>query len=150
MSIFAAGASLRAQNYPLRMPTLRGAARGFPGIWSFVRTLYWQSNLELAQRHGLILLAGAMLGPAGAGMFRIAREFADVLAKPVVVVRQAVFPDLARLRHQGTRDFRGLYVRFGVLSAGIAAVVVAATGYVSGPSFWRPWWVPVTLMVPGC
>ena len=66
-------------------PTLAGAKRRFPGLWGFVGTLYWQSNLDLAQRHGLILLAGVLLGPAGAGMFRVAREFADVLAKPVIV-----------------------------------------------------------------
>ena len=80
----------------------------------------------------LILLAGAVLGPAAAGMFRIAREFADVLAKPVVVVRQAVFPDLARLWQQhledgsGTREFRRLCVRLGLLSALVAALVVGA------------------------
>ena len=117
---------LRAQGYAMQMPSWRRAAGEFAGIWVFVRTLYWQSNLELLQRNGLILLAGAMLGPAGAGMFRIAREFADVLAKPVVVVRQAVFPDLERLWREGDRNFRGLYLRLGALSAVIAAVVVGA------------------------
>ncbi len=121
---------LRRHGMKLVRPSL--SYRADDRVWGFVWTVYWQSNLEMAQRHGLILLAGAVLGPAAAGMFRIAREFADVLAKPVVVVRQAVFPDLARLWQQhvedgsGTSEFRRLCVRLGLLSALVAALVVGA------------------------
>jgi O-antigen/teichoic acid export membrane protein len=110
------------------MPGFRGAGGQFPGVWLFVRTLYWQSNLDLAQRHGLILLAGVFLGAAGAGTFRIAREFADVLAKPVVVIRQAVFPDLARLWRQQDPQFTTLYVRLGLVGGAVAAAVVILVG----------------------
>lgn len=122
--------ALRLLGYSRLRPGL-GAAAEFPGVWPFVRTVYWQSNLELAQRHGLILLAGVVLGPAGAGTFRIAREFADVLAKPVVVVRQAVFPDLARLWQHGDANFRLLIVRLGALSAAVAALVVGGVAVFS-------------------
>ncbi|HEY5680886.1 MAG TPA: oligosaccharide flippase family protein [Pseudomonadales bacterium] len=113
-------------------PTLAGAKRRFPGLWGFVGTLYWQSNLDLAQRHGLILLAGVLLGPAGAGMFRVAREFADVLAKPVIVVRQAVFPDFARLWRERDPRFKTLYWRLGLYGGLIAAVVVGLVGLYAG------------------
>jgi O-antigen/teichoic acid export membrane protein len=112
-------------------PNLRHANARFPGVWGFVRTLYWQSNLDLAQRHGLILLAGAFLGASGAGMFRIAREFADVLAKPVVVIRQAVFPDLARLWNEQDPRFTTLYVRLGLVG-GLVAIAVVVVIYVYG------------------
>jgi len=57
-------------------------------------------------------------------MLRIAREFADVLAKPVVVIRQAVFPDLARLWREQDPRFKTLYMRLGLLGGAIALVVV--------------------------
>lgn len=115
---------LRRQGYGLSAPGLK-RPEDLPDIWRFVRTLYWQSNLELAQRHGLVLLAGALVGPAGVGIFRIAREFADVLAKPVVVIRQAVFPDLARLGVAGDGEFRGLYLKIGAVSAAVGGLVLA-------------------------
>ncbi|MCZ6711868.1 MAG: hypothetical protein O7B25_16000 [Gammaproteobacteria bacterium] len=117
----------RQQLHP-GVPDLREADMRFPGVWGFVRTLYWQSNLDLAQRHGLILLAGVFLGAAGAGMFRVAREFADVLAKPVVVIRQAVFPDLARLWRSRDPQFTTLYLRLGMLGGAVAATVVIVIG----------------------
>jgi O-antigen/teichoic acid export membrane protein len=120
---------LRRRRLHPGVPDLRGAGARFPGVWQFVRTLYWQSNLDLAQRHGLILVAGAFLGAAGAGMFRIAREFADVLAKPVVVIRQAVFPDLARLWREQDPRFTTLYVRLGLVGGGVAAAVVILVGF---------------------
>lgn len=119
---------LRRRGVRPGLPRLAGAKHRFPGLWGFVRTLYWQSNLDLAQRHGLILLAGLLLGPAGAGMFRVAREFADVLAKPVVVVRQAVFPDLARLWRERDPRFKTLYLRLALYGALIAAMVVGTVG----------------------
>jgi O-antigen/teichoic acid export membrane protein len=119
---------LRRQQLRPGVPAFRGVGAQFPGVWQFVRTLYWQSNLDLAQRHGLILLAGVFLGAAGAGTFRIAREFADVLAKPVVVIRQAVFPDLARLWREQDPRFTTLYVRLGLVGGVVAAAVVMLVG----------------------
>lgn len=123
---------LRRRRVRPGFPSIAGAKGRFPDLWGFVRTLYWQSNLDLAQRHGLILLAGLLLGPAGAGMFRVAREFADVLAKPVVVVRQAVFPDFARLWRDGDPRFKTLCWRLGLYGGLIAAVVVGAVGLFAG------------------
>ncbi|MFP6836929.1 MAG: lipopolysaccharide biosynthesis protein [Pseudomonadales bacterium] len=119
---------IRRQRLHPGVPDLRNAESRFPGVWLFVRTLYWQSNVDLAQRHGLILLAGVFLGTAGAGMFRVAREFADVLAKPVVVIRQAVFPDLARLWRSRDPQFTRLYVRLGILGGTVAVAVVVFIG----------------------
>jgi len=124
---------IRRQQLHLAVPDLRGADVRFPGVWLFVRTLYWQSNVDLAQRHGLVLLAGVFLGAAGAGMFRVAREFADVLAKPVVVIRQAVFPDLARLWRNRDPRFTTLCVRLGVVGGAVAvAVVILIVAYGEG------------------
>jgi O-antigen/teichoic acid export membrane protein len=61
-------------------------------------------------------------------MFRVAREFADVLAKPVVVIRQAVFPDLARLWRSRDPQFTTLYLRLGILGGAVAATVVIVIG----------------------
>ena len=48
-----------------------------------------------------------------------------MLAKPVVVIRQAIFPDLARLGASSDGQFRGLYLKIGAVSALVGTVVLA-------------------------
>jgi O-antigen/teichoic acid export membrane protein len=48
------------------------------GFWKFVGVVYWQTNIDLLPKHVSVLLAGALLGPAAAGLFRLAREFSTV------------------------------------------------------------------------
>ncbi|MEQ8494312.1 MAG: hypothetical protein RLW42_08855, partial [Gammaproteobacteria bacterium] len=73
---------------------LRGGVRlaaigvAHPGIWHFMHVVYWQSTLDLVAKPLGTVLAGALLGAEGAAMFRIAREFANVVAKPALLARQ--------------------------------------------------------------
>lgn len=57
-------------------------------------------------------------------MFRIAREFANVVAKPALLVRQAIYPDLARLRHRGDKAFSRVVVSMATLM-GLPALALA-------------------------
>lgn len=109
----------------------RQIPRFFPGLGRFTIVVYLQSSLDVLSRHGFTLLAGAMLGPAEAGFFRLAREFAGVLVKPVVAIRQAVFPDLTRLWRDNRASFRRVCALIGLAGGGlgaVVAVVVALTG----------------------
>jgi O-antigen/teichoic acid export membrane protein len=42
-------------------------------FWRFIGVVYWQTNVDLLPKHLSTLLAGNLLGPAAAGLFR-ARE----------------------------------------------------------------------------
>lgn len=115
----------------------------FPGLARFLGVVYCQSNLDLAPKHLSTLLVGAVLGPAEAGLFRLAREFSSVLATPALLLRQVLFPDFARLWHYGGEGMRWLLARTlaGAAAGGVLIVVVgvAAGGplleLVAGPEY---------------
>ena len=52
------------------------------GFWRFIFVVYWQTNIDLLPKHVSTLLAGALLGPAAAGLFRLSREFSTILTQP--------------------------------------------------------------------
>lgn len=85
----------------------------------FIAVVYWQTNIDLLPKHLSVLLAGNLLGPASAGMFRLARDFSSILSKPAMMLREVMFPDLARMLHNGAAGFSEL---------GFRAVRVAAGG----------------------
>jgi O-antigen/teichoic acid export membrane protein len=85
-----------------RWSELRDRQREF---WKFIGVVYWQTNIDLLPKHISTLLAGAMLGPAAAGLFRLAREFSTVLTQPAVLLREVLFPDLTRSFHAKDSGF---------------------------------------------
>ena len=77
----------------------------FDGLRHFLWVTYWQSNLDLLPKHITTLLVGHLLGPAEAGLFRVAREIASILARPALLIRQVVFVDLSRSWKQASDAF---------------------------------------------
>ncbi|MGD8415892.1 MAG: hypothetical protein PVH91_02420 [Pseudomonadales bacterium] len=96
-------------------------------VRGFLVTTYWQSTLDAAPKQAATLIAGTLLGSAGAALFSFARELSEVLAKPVNVLRQVVFPDLARLWRNDMPRFINVTWRTGAVTAagGLAVVVVS-------------------------
>lgn len=109
---------------PIDLPALRAR---HPGIGHFLHVIYWQSSLDLVPKALGTLLAGALLGNEGAALFRIAREFANVVSKPALLVRQAIFPDLARMLHRGEGAFAEVIVSVvSLLALPATAVILVA------------------------
>lgn len=111
----------------------RGLGRPFGGIWRFV----WSTNLSSTVSVGFVhlgtLLTGALLGPAEAALFRIARQTASALTKPVKLVVQVLYPEFARLAGAGEMArLRGLMLRL-LRMAGVAALVCLAMLVLAGP-----------------
>ncbi len=104
-----------------------------PGIWGFLNVLYWQATLDLVPKSLGTLYAGALLGPQGAAMFRIAREFANVVAKPALLVRQAIYPDLARLRHRRDDAFKGIVISMAAMMGLPALALAIASLWLGAP-----------------
>jgi O-antigen/teichoic acid export membrane protein len=78
--------------------------------------------------HGATFLVGALLGPAAAGLFRVAREVGTGLMKPAELVNQALYPDIARLVRAGDRRrLARPAVRAGLMAsaAGLAVTIIA-------------------------
>ncbi len=102
-------------------------------FWKFVGVVYWQTNIDLLPKHVSVLLAGGLLGPAAAGLFRLAREISTILAQPALVLREVLFPDLTRSFHADDGALRSIPVRTAVL-AGSAGLVIVALSIVFGKS----------------
>lgn len=79
-----------------------------PGLWSFVWTTNLTTTLSLASGHLGTLCAGAVLGPAEASLFTIARQIGEAALKPGRFLSPAIFPELSRLA--AARDRAGMRV----------------------------------------
>lgn len=90
---------------------LRDLKETTPEFRHFMGVIYWQTNVDLLPKHLAVLLAGSLLGPAGAGMFRLANDFSTVLSKPGLMLREVLFPDLSRMLHNKETGFHELGFR---------------------------------------
>lgn len=94
------------------------------GVWRFSILSNLHSTIALVPEHLSTFLIGTILGPAAAGLFRVAREVGTGLAKPVDLLNQSVFPDIARLVvSRDWRRLRGTVIRAGLFAAGTSAIV---------------------------
>jgi len=69
----------------------------YPGIWRFVWSTNLNSSLKLSRNHIATMVIGAGVDSTGAGLFRIAQQLADALAKPLKLMTPVLYPELARL-----------------------------------------------------
>lgn len=107
----------------------RRAEREFSGLPGFVGVVYLQGLLDQLPRHLITLLIGGLLGSASAGFYRVAREIADVLAKPVQLIRQASFTEITRLSNSGPSPLKGVFVRYGLRMLLPAVVLLVVVSY---------------------
>lgn len=93
-------------------------------FWRFIGVVYWQTNLDLIPKQLSTLLAGNLLGPAAAGLFRLAREIQTILNRPAEMLRNVLFPDLTRAWHADETGFRKLSFRTSLIAGGAGLLVV--------------------------
>lgn len=111
-------------------------------IWRFVIATHLISTLRMVPTHIPLLLVGGILGPAAAGLFRVAKQFADLLIKPNrKLLEPALLPELSKLSAAASYKQRQLMVRrmsgligfvalliFGVLAVFGEALISAIAG----------------------
>jgi hypothetical protein len=121
------------------------------GFWRFIGVVYWQTNVDLIPTHLSTLLAGNLLGPAAAGLFRLARETSSILTQPAVTLREVLFPDLTRAWNARETNFSQLAFKTALIAG--SAGLVAAFAYVAGTPILAPVgadYVPVNLSWSCC
>lgn len=113
-------------NQSLVDSSLKSASlKDFHGLRHFLWVTYWQSNIDLLPKHFTTLLVGHLLGPAEAGLLRLAREIASALSRPALLIRQVVFTDLTRTWNEGSTDFEVVAYRTALLGGALGMVFVA-------------------------
>ena len=103
----------------------------FDGLKNFLWVSYWQSNLDLLPKHLTTVLIGYLLGPAEAGLLRLARELSSMLSRPAVLIRQVVLVDLTRSWHQASHAFNLVAYRTAILGGALGLLFVL-TSYFFG------------------
>ncbi len=106
-------------------PGLFGVARRLPGSWGFA----WTTNIAISLNAGWgpigNLVVGGILGPAPAGLYKIAITLLDSAGKPADMLTKGFYPEIVRLDPSSTHPWR-LAVRTGAIAGGIALLVVIA------------------------
>ena len=111
-------------------PEIRDRQREF---WKFIGVVYWQTNIDLLPKHVSTLLAGALLGPAAAGLFRLSREFSTVLTQPAVLLREVLFPDLTRSFHARDKGFHTVPWKTAFFAGAAGLVFVTLSLFIGRP-----------------
>ncbi len=110
-----------------RGESFSGWREEFDGLVKFVIVVYWQGNIDMLPRHITTLLAGTFLGPAGAGLLRLAREATKVLSKPGALLRQVLFPDMVRMWVRRSPEFNEILVRSMLIAMFVGLVITTAS-----------------------
>lgn len=101
---------------------LRGVTAPHAGIWRLVWSTNLNSTLGVVFGRLTTLVLGSVLGPAGAGLYHVAAQFAAVFDRPVEMLRRTIYPELAQLSAgKKLAAMRHLAIRSILL---VAAVVV--------------------------
>jgi O-antigen/teichoic acid export membrane protein len=104
-----------------------------PDFRHFLGVIYWQTNVDMLPKHLAVLLAGNLLGPAGAGMFRLANDFSTVLSKPGLMLREVLFPDLSRMLHNKDAGFHELGWKAVQIAAAAGLLLVVFSMILGAP-----------------
>ena len=107
-------------------PSLSEVAAQHPGIFGFLLTTNWHGTVRMLSKEADVLVVGGLLGPAGAGLYKIVKQVASLLSRAGDPLYQAVYPELARLWSADDRKgFRRLLNR---CTLGGVALSVGAIG----------------------
>lgn len=93
-------------------------------FWHFIGIVYWQTNLDLIPKQLSTLMAGNLLGPAAAGLFRLAREIQTILNRPTEMLGNVLFPDLTRAWQADRGSFMKLVIRTSAIAGGLGLLIV--------------------------
>jgi O-antigen/teichoic acid export membrane protein len=102
-------------------PTLRPTA--LPGAWRFAIDVNLTSSIEAVWGPIGRLVVGGLLGPAGAGLFRVASELADGAGKPADLLARAFYPEIVRMDFSTKKPWK-LMLRASALVGGVALLAI--------------------------
>ena len=107
----------------------RGIGRCCPGIWGMVWSLKGAVLLRKSTGELDTLIVGGLLDAGAVGLYHVAKRLGDAGLRFGTALRQAVFPDVARLWHAGERArFRRTVDQINLIAGGLAMVALLVVG----------------------
>jgi len=113
-------------------PALFAPARRLKGAWDFVWTTNISHSIWSARNAGSNVLVGIVLGPAAAGLFKVAMTFFDAAGAPAALMQKSFYPEVMRLDPTTTRPWK-LGLRSGALAGGLGLLVALLVIVVGKP-----------------
>ena len=102
-------------------PTLK--PRDLPGAWRFAIHVNLTASLITAWGPVARLVVGGLLGPAAAGLYRVAASLADSAQKPSDMLAKAFYPEIVRMDLATKKPWR-LMLRGTALAGAVGGIVV--------------------------
>ena len=130
-----------------------------PGIIRFALSTNASATLGLSSKQLPLLLVGAIAGTAAAGVFRIASQIAQGLAKLSQLISRAAFPEVVRTLRDAPPEALSRLIRQLFLASAIAAVAIMllvmvagkpVLSIVGGRDFRHAWTMLLWLSLAGC
>lgn len=113
-------------------PFLRRPRRKVPGAWEFVWTTNVGRSIWSIKDPGSNILIGIVLGPAAAGLFKVADSIYNAVGEPASLLRKSFYPAIMRLDPR-TREPWRLGIRFGALAGAIGLLMAAVLIVIGQP-----------------
>jgi O-antigen/teichoic acid export membrane protein len=132
----------------MRTP-LHGVRRQFKGIVRFFITTNLTESVRLVAKEFDIVVVTYFTGTGGAGIYKIAKQFAAIPERFTLPVRDAVYPEIAKLHAAGDITLMKSYMtRIGLLCGGFGLFVLAgalvlgrlAIDLTAGPEYASAYW----------
>jgi O-antigen/teichoic acid export membrane protein len=96
-----------------------------PGIIGFLTATNLQTSLSSIGQQVAVLIVGAFVGPAGAGLYRLANQLANSLTKISSLLSRSIFVELARTSGHGKEALDALFRRTNRLAMAAGVVIIA-------------------------
>ena len=120
--------ALRHGPLPLRQVSLRRLPRAEKDAWRFVWGTGLSGALLIASRQFIVLLVGALGGPALAGIYRVAAQLGEGLLKLAQALLRATYPELVR-DPDAARQIAARIARIAVVTGVVTLAFGAAAGH---------------------
>ena len=102
-------------------PTLK--PRDLPASWRFAINVNLTGSLAVAWGPIARLIVGGLLGPAAAGLYRVAATLADSAQKPADLLAKAYYPEIVRMDFASKKPWK-LMLRGTALATALGALAV--------------------------
>jgi O-antigen/teichoic acid export membrane protein len=102
-------------------PTLRPDT--LPGAWRFAIHVNLNASVQAAWGPVARLVVGALLGAAGAALFRVASTLSDAASKPADLLGKAFYPEVVRMDLSSKKPWK-LMIRGTALASGLALIAI--------------------------
>ncbi|WP_202306027.1 lipopolysaccharide biosynthesis protein [Dryocola clanedunensis] len=113
-------------------PHLFKAERRLEGAWNFVWTTNIAHTIWAARNSCTTVLVGVFLGPAAAGLFKIAMTFFDATGTPAKMLEKSFYPEIMRMDPRTTKPWL-LGLRSSLLAGGVGIAVALLILFVGKP-----------------